>query len=133
MDFKLVIISPKGLYLETEISQLDILLKTGEIGVLANHTPLIAALDIGIATLHQRDKIFKLAIFGGIIDIREKEVHLIVEDVQKKEDIDQNRALKAKAKADEILNNKENIGKHKNAKIALKRALTRINLSSEED
>ena len=44
--FKLKIVTPKGIYKETDIEMLNLKTTAGQIGILANHIPLASAIDI---------------------------------------------------------------------------------------
>lgn len=44
--FKLKIVTPKGIYKETDIEMLNLRTTSGQIGILANHLPLASAIDI---------------------------------------------------------------------------------------
>ena len=44
--FKLKIVTPRGIYKETEVELLNLRTTAGQIGILANHLPLASGLEI---------------------------------------------------------------------------------------
>jgi len=105
-----------------------IIVKTceGEIGILPGHMPIITLLDIG--TLHikicEDEKI--ATVNRGFLQFMNDEVTIFTDSAEWPEDIDLERAKKAKERAEERLR-RNDIDK-KRAEYALKRAINRINL-----
>jgi len=102
----------------------------GYFGVLANHAPMLAALDFGplhVRTAEGADKWF--AVSNGFFEVRGNKAALLVETCEAKEDIDVERARKAKERAEERLRKRESID-IKRAEAALLRAITRLSIAS---
>ena len=101
----------------------------GEFGVLANHAPMIAGVKIG--PLHYRvgDKEEWVAISSGFCEVSNNKITFLVEAAEKAYEIDVERALKAKERAEKriqaYLAQAEKID-YARAKAALQRALTRL-------
>jgi len=61
---------------------------SGDMGVLANHEPTSAILDYGVLRIINGNVERRLAVFGGIAQIGDNKVTLLVNDAQWPEDID---------------------------------------------
>lgn len=67
---KLKIITPTGLFLEKEIYSVNVKTTEGYIGILVNHSPIVA--NIVVSQLTYRDinkKLHQLLISGGLLSI----------------------------------------------------------------
>ena len=126
MTFRLVIVSPRGCYLDEEVDSLTLKLTSGYRTILAHHAPLIGAL--GYAPMHivKNGKTTFYALHGGAINITNEQVTLMVNAIERKDEIDLERAKKAKQRAEERLKSKDEGIDIKRAQLALYRALTRI-------
>ena len=73
-----------------------------------------------------------MAVAGGFIEVRPDQVSILSPAAEKAEDIDVERALRAKERAEERLKQKqqENID-FKRAELALRRAVNRINIAGK--
>ncbi len=126
-NFKLKIVTPKGIYKETEIEILNIRTTAGQMGILASHLPLASGLEISEMNYVENGERKHFSIAGGFVYVGENETTLIVNAIESPEEIDLNRAEEAKKRAEKRLSQKSNIDIAR-AEIALKRALTRINV-----
>ena len=61
---------------------------TGDMGVLPNHEQCSAILDIGILRIMNGDDERRMAVFGGIAQVRDNAVTVLANDAQWPEDID---------------------------------------------
>lgn len=98
----------------------------GEFGILPGHAPMIACLDIGVLRYRVLDKMVKVALGGGFIEIFEDQVTVLAETAESREDIDLARARRAKERAAEKLRKKLDRKEHMRAEAALRRAIARI-------
>lgn len=131
MALNVRIITPKGLYTQLNVESLTVKLTTGYRTILEGHMPLIGALDIAPMHVIMDGKTIYYALHGGAINITNEGATLIVNAIEKKEDIDKERALKAKERAIKRLNEKDINTDVKRAEAALQRSLTRIETLSK--
>lgn len=126
--FKLVIISPKGVYFEKDVDSLSVKLTSGYRTILSHHTPLIGALAYAPMHCVYEGKTHYYALHGGAISIKDNRVSLIVNAVEAKHEIDIERAKDAKNRAEQRLaKKKDDINLDvKRAELALLRAIARI-------
>lgn len=130
MSFKLSIVTPKGLYEEIFVDSLNIKMTSGYRTFLRGHTPLVGSLDIGIMHVIKDGKTIYYALHKGAINVKKDEIVIITSAIEKSNEIDIDRAQKSLSRANERLNNNKDINIDvKRAKLALQRALTRIEVS----
>jgi len=125
----LEIVTPDRVVVSEEVDIVTAPGVEGEFGVLANHAPMISALKIG--PLHYRvgDKEEWVAISGGFCEVSKNKITFLVETAERSYEIDVERALKAKERAEKriqaYLAQAEKID-YIRARAALQRALTRL-------
>ena len=127
--FKLKIVTPSGIYQEVEVNQLNLRTTAGQEGILAHHMPLASGIEISEMSyiIDKQRHIF--AIGGGFIYVNDDETKIIANSIESKEEIDLNRAKEAKRRAEQRIKEVTEKTDLLRAEIALKKAITRINLS----
>lgn len=75
----------------------------GEMGILPDHTPLLTTLDFGIVRVRVQgdEEIFTIA--GGVMEVRPELVTILADVGENVEEIDLERAMAAKERAETIL------------------------------
>lgn len=126
MSFQLVIVSPRGCYFDEKVESLTIKLSSGYRTILAHHAPLIGAIAYAPMHIVKDGKTIYYALHGGAINIDEEKVTLMVNAIEREDEIDLNRALEAKKRAEERLKSRGVGIDIKRAQLALYRALSRI-------
>jgi F-type H+-transporting ATPase subunit epsilon len=119
--------TPYRRFFADHIEALVITLIDGEIGVYANHSAFTAPVVTGIMRIKDRDGRWRGAFTTeGILEVKEHKTVLMVDAAEWPEEIDHDRALAAKQKAEEMI--KSNILKFEtdNAVSSLKRAACRL-------
>lgn len=127
--FKLKIVTPKGIYKETDIEILNIRTTAGQMGILASHLPLASGLEISEMNYIEKGERKHFSISGGFVYVGEDETTLIVNSIESPEEIDLDRAEASKKRAKDRLSSQSDIDM-KRAEIALKKAITRINVKN---
>ena len=130
-SFKLKIVTPQGIYKETDIEILNIRTTNGQVGILANHLPFASGLEISNMNFLEKGKREEYAIAGGFIYVGENETTVIANAIESKEEIDLNRAQEAKKRAEERLSSKAKDIDLLRAEIALRKALNRISVKTK--
>ena len=126
------IYTPTGKYLVTDVDFLRVTSSVSVLGILPNHAPLITTLEICKLTLRSNNKETNYAISGGVLHIKKDHtVVMLVNAIERSDEIDVNRANEAKRRAeDRIAKHSDEIDVNR-AKAALARALNRISISKE--
>ena len=126
MGFLLEIITPRGIYFTEEVDSLTIKMTTGYRTFLAGHMPLIGSLDYAPMHLVKNGKLENYAVHGGAINVTKEKVIVICNAIESADEIDKNRALAAKERAEKRLKEKDPNIDLKRAQLALQRSLIRI-------
>lgn len=129
-EFDLQIVTPDGLLFEGKAQKIIVRTTEGDVGILARHTNYVAPLAIGVARVFTADGERKGACAGGMISVTDGVVRLVASTFEWGEDIDIDRAQKAKEKAEKRLaDSQKSEYEHNLAEIKLKKSLTRLNAS----
>lgn len=121
------IVTPSGLYAEKKTSILNVTSMEGQLGILPNHVPLVTMLAISKMNLQTEQGKEEYALAGGMLYFKENVATILTDAIEKKEDIDIDRAKAALQRAEERLQRNHENDDHKRAEIALKKAMNRVN------
>lgn len=125
-DFTLKIITPDRVFYEKSVKMVEFNTVEGEIGVLPGHIPMTVIIKPGVLTITEEEGRKEAALHAGFAEILQHQVTILAEIIEWPEEIDESRANEAKERAEERLRAKEPETDVTRAEIALKRALTRI-------
>ncbi|HEY1527702.1 MAG TPA: F0F1 ATP synthase subunit epsilon [Candidatus Angelobacter sp.] len=127
---QLEIVTPERLVVNDTAEYIEIPGKTGYLGVLPGHAPLITELAVGAISYNNAGKTKRLAVAWGFAEVLQNKVTILAETAEKAEDIDTARAEAAKKKAEAELQ-KAGVEGNKDAQAALDRANTRLEVASK--
>ncbi len=127
--FSLSIVSPEGDVLKEEVEFVVLPGGAGELGILPNHAPLIAGLDIGVLRYTLDGVINRVAIAGGFVEVVDNSAIVLADTAELSQDIDLARAVEAKERATKRLASGTNEIDLRRAEFALRRASARIDAS----
>ena len=127
--FKVEIITPDRLFYEGEAEFIEFTTIAGDIGVYAKHIPMTTVLAPGAVAVHNGEEVVIAAVHSGFAEILGDKVTLLVEVAEWPDEIDVSRAEAAKDRAEERISNKSIDIDTRRAEIALKRALTRLDVA----
>ena len=122
------IITPKGLYFTGEAAQVNARSVEGEFGLLSNHMPMVAMLAISKLELVKENERNRYAIAGGMLYFQNNELRILTDSIESEDEIDLERAKKAKKRAERRLDSQESDMNMKRAEIALQKAINRIHI-----
>ena len=129
--FPLKIVSPDGMAFEGMAEQLIVRTTTGDIGIQAGHTPCVAPLGMGRASIVIDGKKRYAACIGGMLSVSRGGVTLVPTTFEFAEDIDMARVEASYQRAQSVLNSKSASDTDtKLAEARLRRALVRKNVAS---
>jgi F-type H+-transporting ATPase subunit epsilon len=131
----LEIVTPKGAVLSDRVDIVTAPGYSGEFGVLANHAPMLSTIKIGTLKYSKDDRQGLLMVGGGFCEVSNNKVTFLVESAERGTEIDVDRALKAKERAEKRLaaaqSQTEKINRTR-AEAALQRALARLKVAKGE-
>ena len=126
--FKLTIVTPDREFYNDEVDMVEFNTTEGEMGIYAGHSPVTVIIKPGILTITQGDVVKNAALHAGFVQILQEEVTILAEIVEWPGEIDENRAVAARERAESRLRSNEKIDVAR-AEAALMRSLARINAS----
>ena len=126
--FHFEMIKKKKKKIEDDIEILNVVTSSGALGVMAHHIPLIAIVEISHLNYKKDGKSYDFAIAGGVLNVKKEGVTLLADGFETKEEIDVERATRAKERAEERLSSKQENIDYKRAEIALKKAINRLSI-----
>lgn len=125
----LKVVTPDKLFFEGEVDMLVARTIEGDVGILLNHSPLVTILDIGRLVIKNGDERKVAACAGGYIDVRNNNITVVSDACEWEDEIDINRAERAKERASKKLEDKDT--DTFKAELALKKAINRINIGNK--
>lgn len=125
---KVKIITPRGLYNEIEVSKIHCTTTEGECALLPNHMPLVATLKISHLYLSTPTEEKRYAISGGLLQLNDNEVRILVDTIEGENEVDIMRAQRAIDRAKKRLDRLDSNTSIKRAEVALEKAINRIKL-----
>ncbi|MDP3386774.1 MAG: F0F1 ATP synthase subunit epsilon [Eubacteriales bacterium] len=127
--FMLEIVTPERLFFDDEVEMVIARGVEGDIGILKGHEPFVTPLQIGTIKI-KIDGQFKLAaISQGYMQVTKEKVVILVDTAEWPEEIDVNRAEKARERAEKRLQQKTADLDILRAEIALKKAAARLGVA----
>ena len=100
----LTIASPERVLFEGAIQQTTLPTKMGQITILPNHIPLVAALTAGeLSFVNDKNETIFLAVSGGAVEISDNHITILSDTAERSDEIDELRAQEAKQRAESLL------------------------------
>ena len=125
----LEVVTPTGPIISDEVDIVTAPGYGGEFGVLANHAPFLSTIKIGTLSFKKDKQIRHLMVSGGFSEVSNNKITFLVESAEYGHDIDVDRAMRAKERAEKRLaqavQQTEKINRTR-AEAALQRALARL-------
>lgn len=129
------VVTPNGLVFDHHAEKVVAVTTNGELGILANHAPIIAPLDIEevrVKRIDSENHTNWVAVNGGVIEVRDNVVTIIADSAERARVTSISRAQRAKQRAEESIEKAKestDVDELRRAEVALHRALNRINVS----
>ncbi|MGD9947421.1 MAG: F0F1 ATP synthase subunit epsilon [Desulfobulbus sp.] len=128
-QIQLEVVTPSGAVVSEEVDIVTAPGVGGEFGVLANHAPFLSTIKTGTLSF-KKDRVSKfLMVSGGFTEVSNNKITFLVEGAEFGNDIDVDRALRAKERAEKRLTQAQQSTEKINrirAEAALQRAMARI-------
>ena len=125
--FYLEMVSPQDIFFSGNARQVILPGVDGAYGVLPNHEPMVTAIMAGIVRYQDEAGNWQEAVASdGCVEVVPERVSVLAATLERPEDIDRNRALAAKQRAEERLRQKQSQYEYYQTQAALARALARL-------
>jgi F-type H+-transporting ATPase subunit epsilon len=131
-QIRLEVVTPTGAVVNDEVDIVNAPGYGGDFGVLANHAPFLSTVKIGLLSYQKGNQRENLMISGGFCEVSNNKITFLVESAEYGKQIDVDRAMKAKERAEKRLaqaSQQTDSLNRARAEAALQRALARIKAS----
>jgi F-type H+-transporting ATPase subunit epsilon len=131
-DLMLEIVTPEKMTFSGKVEEVTIPGTEGEFGVLRGHEAFLSSVDIGELNFVQDNKKTHYAVNTGYAEVTANKVTILIETAERSDQIDKDRALKAKDNAENRLSQmtKEDV-EYEIMRAALARAIARIGVAEK--
>jgi F-type H+-transporting ATPase subunit epsilon len=123
---QLKVLSPEGSGITETVSEVVLPSASGQLGVLANHAPMMSALDIGVLRYKQNGQWKPLVTYGGFAQVDSNVLSILVNDFETVDGIDTNQAKKDLEEATAKLEKADSKKDKLDATTAVKKASARL-------
>lgn len=127
---RLDVVTPYGLILSEDVDELTAAGSEGEFGVLPGHVPFITTLKTGMLIIKRDGKTEYVFVSSGYAEVTFNKVVVLADSAERAEDIDVERALAARKRAEERLQQAEKID-FARATAAIERSTIRIQVAEK--
>ena len=131
----LEVVTPKGPIVSEEVDIVTAPGFAGEFGVLANHAPFLSTIKIGTLRYKKDGTEDELMVSGGFCEVSNNKITFLVESAERGHEIDVDRALQAKERAEKrLLQARQQQEKFDitRAEAAMQRALARLKIAQRQ-
>ncbi len=131
-QIRLEVVTPNGPVVSEDVDIVNAPGTGGDFGVLANHAPFLSTIRTGSMSYEQGKKRENLMISGGFCEVSNNKITFLVESAEFGRQIDVDRAMRAKERAEQRLakaTQHDDLLNRTRAEAALQRALARIKVS----
>ena len=134
-SFKLKVVGSRRIFFEGEVNSLILPIADGGLmGFLAHHEDTVAPIEYGEMTIKTVDGKEIFAFIGsGFIEFFDNAATVVCISCQRPEEIDADRARKAKQRAEEELLQKQSILEHQMSQTNLARAMERLKIKNKHE
>ncbi|WP_163337072.1 F0F1 ATP synthase subunit epsilon [Desulfopila sp. IMCC35008] len=131
-QIRLEVVTPSGAVVDDDVDIVNAPGYGGDFGVLANHAPFLSTIKIGTLTYEKDKQRSVLMVSGGFCEVSNNKITFLVESAEFGSDIDVDRAMRARERAEKRLSqataHDENLNRTR-AEAALQRAIARLKTS----
>lgn len=132
--FTLVVLAAEKPFYEGECESLVIPTINGRYGILPNHHNMIVAIVPGMLKMIDcNGEETVAAVSSGITKVEDNHVLIMVDTIERPEEIDENRAKSSVAEAKEAILQKKSIQDYYAAQAKMARAITRLRVKKHND
>ena len=131
-NFLLEVVTPHRLVISQEVEEITVPGVEGEFGVLPGHTPFFTTLKVGEIMYRAGKEVRHMAVTWGFVEVLSDRVTIVAEAAELAQDIDVERARRAKERAEKMLKQLSPEDRDFYASVgALERAINRLTVASQ--
>ena len=122
------IVTPERKVYENEANMIIARGADGDLGILRGHAPVVTSLKVSALRIKTDQGEDTIAVSGGFLEVKQDKVTVLAEAAELPEEIDVDRAARAKERAERRIGSKENFDARR-AELSLERALNRLQVA----
>jgi F-type H+-transporting ATPase subunit epsilon len=130
--FQLEVVTPDKMVVKESAEEMQIPGKNGYMGILPGHAPLISELGVGQISYRNGNETHYLCVAWGFAEVLPDKVTILAETAERGEDVDCERAQKAKDRAEKRLASGDPEVDVERAQNSLAKANNRLEASAKE-
>src|SRR3954469_11532181 len=130
--FELEIVTPEKLVVKDVAEEAQIPGKSGYLGILPGHAPLITELAVGEISYKTSGTTKYISVAWGFAEVLPTKVTILAETAERPEEIDVTRAQKAKDRCEKELTSGSTEINYDQVQAALERAETRLDVAKRQ-
>lgn len=124
----LEIVTPFGLVFNDQVDEVIAQGTEGEFGVLPDHIPFFTTLQIGMLTYRKGSEKGYFFVNWGYAEVGPDKVLILADSAERSDDIDLERAIEAKKRAEERLSQSEKFDEARTT-AAIERSISRVQIA----
>ena len=124
----LTVVTPERKVADRQVDEAILPGSEGYFGVLPGHAPLLASLKVGEISYRAEGKWHFIAVAWGFVEVLADRVSVLADIAERAEEIDLDRAQKARSRAEERLKKPEDVDWDR-ARASLEKAFIRVQVS----
>lgn len=127
------IVTPERRLVSAEVDEVTAPGFHGEFGVLAQHTPYLCQLGVGVLSYRTGSARYFVSIIEGYAEVGPEKITILAESAERAEDIDAERAQESRQRAQERMAGQKSEEEldFDRAELSLKRAIARISVANQ--
>jgi F-type H+-transporting ATPase subunit epsilon len=129
MPIHLEIVTAERVVLTDDVDMINAPTKDGRVGILPRHSPLLTIVEPGELDIIKGNERTHFAISGGFMEVLPTRVTILADTVERADEIDEERAEKARATAEERMRNAQSQQDQAMAEAKLRKELVRLRVS----
>ena len=107
MKIDLQVVTPEKIAFEGEIDQISLPTEDGQITILPQHLSLVSTIKHGELIIKNGNEEILMAVFGGFVEVRKNQVRVMTDIAERVDEIDEEKAEKARQEAQRRLKEKD--------------------------
>ena len=107
MKIDLQVVTPEKIAFEGEIDQISLPTKNGQITILPKHISLVSTVKSGELVIKNGEEEILMAVYGGFVEVRKNQVRVMTDVAERVDEIDEEKAQKARDDAQRKLQEKD--------------------------
>ena len=130
-QLQLEVVTPERRLLSEQVNSVTVPGRGGELGILPGHASLISDLQSGVLSYDEDGTTFQMHVSGGFVEVNDDRVSVLAEIAERPEEIDAERARRAREIAEKRLSGQSGIEVDiDRAQAKLMRNLVRLQLAA---